>query len=348
MLRVGLTGGIAAGKSTVSRRLAALGAVVIDADAIAREVVEPGTPGFDAVVTEFGPSVVGADGSLDRPALGRLVFADDARREALNAIVHPLVYTRRTALVEAAPPDAVVVEDIPLLVENGLAAAYHLVVVVHAPERERIRRLVDDRGMAEADARARIAAQASDAERRAAADVWLDNVGDPATLETRVDDLWANRLVPFEENLRNGRPARLDPEALPESVPTDPTWPGQAERLAGRLARAAGEHTPQIRHVGPTAEPGRPAPDVIDLDVVVPDLVAADALVAAAARAGFVPMPPGRAGPGPDRRLVEADPGRPVNIRLKLLRDHVDRGDAPFDLGVSGSDRDPGSQEAQR
>lgn len=312
MLRVGLTGGIAAGKSTVSRRLTALGAIVIDADAIAREVVELGTPGFDAVVAEFGPGIVGADGSLDRPALGRLVFGDEARLAALNAIVHPLVYARRTALVEAAPVDAVVVEDVPLIVENGLGAAYHLVIVVHAPEDERVRRLVADRGMAESDARARIAAQATDDARRAAADVWLDNTGTPEDLEVRVDDLWVTRLVPFEDNLRHGRPARPDPAARPAPVPADLSWPAQAARLAARLAWVAGERALRIDHVGPTSEPGRPAPDVIDLDVVVPDRDAANALSADAPRAGFVPVPHGR-----DVRLDTADPGRLAQVHLR-------------------------------
>ena len=139
MLRVGLTGGIGSGKSEVSRRLVALGAVLIDADAIAREVVEPGTPGLAAVVAEFGEGVLRADGTLDRERLGSIVFADEAKLKRLNAIMHPLVGERTKELVEAAPPDAIVVHDVPLLTENDLAAAYDLVVVVDAPVEEQVR-----------------------------------------------------------------------------------------------------------------------------------------------------------------------------------------------------------------
>ena len=139
MLRVGLTGGIGSGKSTVARRLVEHGAVLIDADAIARQVVAPGTPGLQAVLTEFGESLRAPDGSLDRAALARVVFADESRRQALNAIVHPLVAAQRGELVDGAAPDAIVVEDIPLLIENNLGAVFHLVVVVSASAEERVR-----------------------------------------------------------------------------------------------------------------------------------------------------------------------------------------------------------------
>lgn len=313
MLRVGLTGGIAAGKSTVARRMDVLGAVVIDADVIAREVVEPGTPGFDAVVAEFGTGVVGADGGLDRPALGRLVFGDDDRRRALNAIVHPLVYARRQELVDTAPADAIVVEDVPLIVENDLGPAYHLVVVVHAPAEERVRRLVADRGMAEADARARVAAQATDDERRAAADVWLDNVGPRAAVESRVDDLWTGRLVPFEDNLRNRRPAHRDASST-APVPFDPTWAVQARRLAARLARVAGDRASRIDHVGPTSVRGEAAVDVISLEVAVADRAAAMAVARDAPEAGFVALPAQSS--AAEVMLSTADPKRPADARL--------------------------------
>ncbi|HZB67464.1 MAG TPA: dephospho-CoA kinase, partial [Ornithinibacter sp.] len=169
MLRVGLTGGIGSGKSTVSAQLASLGAVVVDADAVAREVVEPGMPAFAAVVERFGPEVLRPDGALDRPALGRLVFADPAALRDLEAITHPQIWARTEEIVAGARPDAVVVHDMPLLVEKGMGAEYHLVLVVGAAEEVRLRRLVDQRGMSEADARARIAAQADDDARRAAA-----------------------------------------------------------------------------------------------------------------------------------------------------------------------------------
>lgn len=190
MLRIGLTGGIGAGKSEVSRRLAARGAVIIDSDLIAREVVAPGTPGLAAVAAEFGPGVLLADGSLDRPALGRIVFADPARLAKLNAIVHPLVRARSDELASAAGPDAIVVHDVPLLAENGLAPLYDLVVVIDVPDAERLRRLVELRGTPEDEARARMAAQASREERLAVADLVLDNSGDLDQLAVRVDELW--------------------------------------------------------------------------------------------------------------------------------------------------------------
>lgn len=190
VLAVGLTGGIGSGKSTVARMLQAHGAVLIDADRIAREAVEPGTPGLARVVAEFGPGVLAPDGSLDRPALGAIVFADDERRATLNAIVHPLVKDRTAQLVGTLPDDAVVVHDVPLLVENGLAAQYDVVLVVDVPTETQVRRLVTDRGMAEEDARARIAAQATREERLAAADSVIDNSGDVASLDMQVDAVW--------------------------------------------------------------------------------------------------------------------------------------------------------------
>ncbi|MEU3433970.1 dephospho-CoA kinase [Streptomyces sp. NPDC006863] len=190
MLKVGLTGGIGAGKSEVSRLLVSYGAVLIDSDLISREVVEPGTPGLAAVVEEFGPAVLTADGALDRPALGALVFADDRRRAALNAIVHPLVGARAAELERAAPEDAVVVHDVPLLAENKLAPLYDLVVVVDASAETRLDRLVTLRGMTEADARARMAAQATREERRAVADLIVDNDGPREALDARVREVW--------------------------------------------------------------------------------------------------------------------------------------------------------------
>jgi dephospho-CoA kinase len=193
---VGLTGGIGAGKSVVAGRLAELGAVVIDSDRLAREVVEPGTDGLREVVEEFGREVLGPDGALDRPALGRLVFGDDAARRRLEAIVHPRVRARSAELIAAAPPDAVVVNDIPLLVESGIGAGFDLVVVVLAGEETRLRRLAGARGMTVEEARARMAAQATDEQRRAAADVVLDNDGSREDLLAAVDRLWYERLRP--------------------------------------------------------------------------------------------------------------------------------------------------------
>lgn len=187
---VGLTGGIASGKTEVARMLAAKGAVVIESDVLAREVVEPGTPGLAAVVDEFGPDVLASDGSLDRKRLAREVFTDPRARARLEAIVHPLVRERAAELVEAAPPDAVVVQDIPLLVETGQADRFEVVVVVDVPEQVQLERLTRLRGMTADEAKARIRAQASREERLAVADVVLTNSGDLAELGEQVDELW--------------------------------------------------------------------------------------------------------------------------------------------------------------
>jgi dephospho-CoA kinase len=195
VLRIGLTGGIGAGKSTVAALLAERGARVVDADRIAREVVEPGTPGLAAVVAEFGQDVLTADGALDRPALAALVFGDPAARARLDAVVHPLVRARAAELVAGAPADAVVVQDVPLLVETGQAGSFDLVLVVEAEPDVRVARLVD-RGLSAEDARARIASQATDEQRRAVADVVLRNDGDRDTLAAQVDRLWHERIGP--------------------------------------------------------------------------------------------------------------------------------------------------------
>jgi dephospho-CoA kinase len=189
MLRVGLTGGIGSGKSEVSRRLAALGAVVIDADRLAREVVEPGTDGYDAVLAAYGREVVAPDGGLDRAALARIVFADEQARRRLEAIVHPRVRAeaaRREAQAAAADPAAVVVHDVPLLVESGQSNGYDVVIVVDAPDEVRLARLVHQRGMSPAEAAARLAAQATRAQRLAAADVVIDNSGSLDQLDDAV------------------------------------------------------------------------------------------------------------------------------------------------------------------
>jgi dephospho-CoA kinase len=332
MLRVGLTGGIGAGKSTVAGRLAEHGAVLIDADRIAREVVAPGTEGLTEVVDAFGADMLAEDGSLDRPALAAVVFADDAARAKLNSIVHPRIGTRTAELLRAAPDDAVVVHDVPLLVENGLAPNYHLVIVVDAPVEQRVRRLVRDRGMSERDVRARIASQADEAARRAAADVWLDNGGTPDQVLADVDALWADRLVPFEANVRLGRyPSRGGPHL----VPYDPTWPEQAERIMARLRTAAGGSALRVDHVGSTAVPGLAAKNVIDVQIGVADLADADALAEPLARAGFPTLPDftrdtpypvdGEQGSDqPDqeewrkRMAASADPARWANVHLRV------------------------------
>ncbi|MEV6903116.1 dephospho-CoA kinase [Amycolatopsis sp. NPDC051372] len=322
MLRVGLTGGIGAGKSTVANRFAEHGAVLVDSDRIAREVVEPGTPGLAALVEAFGEDILSADGSLDRPALAAKAFADDASRKRLNGIVHPLVGARTAELMAEAADDAVIVHDIPLLVEGNLAPAYHLVVIVDAPVEVRVRRLVEARGMAEADARARIRAQASDEQRRAVADVWLDNGGAQDGVLAEVDALWADRLVPFEANLRLRKPR---PPMSPVIVPSDPTWPLQAERRLARLRQIAGKRLLRADHIGSTAVPGLPAKDVLDLQLTVPTSADADALAEPLADAGFPRLEgdwwddpqDGSAAPWPKRLHVGADPKRPVNLHVR-------------------------------
>jgi dephospho-CoA kinase len=190
MLLVGLTGGVGSGKSTVADRLARLGAVLVDADAIARSVVEPGTEGFAAIHEAFGDEIMGLDGSLSRHALAALVFRDPEARAQLEAIVHPRVRRQADLMTALAPDDAVVVHDVPLLVETGRAGDYDIVVVVDAPEADRIARLRVSRGWDEATTRARMAAQADREERLAVADEVIVNDGDLDHLMTLVDALW--------------------------------------------------------------------------------------------------------------------------------------------------------------
>ncbi|EEP70809.1 conserved hypothetical protein [Micromonospora sp. ATCC 39149] len=340
MLMVGLTGGIGSGKSAVAARLAGLGAVVIDSDRIAREVVAVGSAGLAEIVAAFGDTVLGPDGALDRAALGGVVFADEAARRRLEAITHPRVRARTAELAAAAAPDAVVVNDVPLLVEVGLAPTYHLVVVVQTEVVTRLARLARDRGMTRAEAERRIAAQADDARRRAVADVVLRNDGTLDELHAEVDRLWRDRLLPYEKNLRSRRVA--DPEGAGLTGP-DPTWPQQYARLAARIRHALAPADPRIDHIGSTAVAGLAARDVIDIQLTVPSLVEADGpLAERLAAAGFPRLPgqwwdsPRPAGSGRwEKRLHgSADPGRPVRLHLRaegspgwryalLMRDHL-------------------------
>ncbi len=329
MLRVGLTGGIGSGKSTAAARFVERGAVLVDSDRLAREVVAPGTGGLAEVVAAFGESILDAEGGLDRPALGAKVFGDSAALARLNAIVHPLVRARSSELVAAAPRGSIVVQDVPLLVEGGMAAHFPLVVMIHAEVEERVRRLVEHRGMPERDARARVAAQADDAARRAAADVWLDNSGTPEALNAAVDALWDTRLVPFAADLAAGRTAPWR-AAL---VDTDPQWPAAAARLVARVAAAAGEREREVAHVGSTAVPGLPAVDVIDLqlgvatrdDVHEVGTRLRDAGFGACGIAAGSPCcdwvaagSPSRDHPAPVRCYASADPGRPAHLRVHV------------------------------
>ncbi|MEU0515555.1 dephospho-CoA kinase [Amycolatopsis sp. NPDC006125] len=321
MLRVGLSGGIGAGKSTVAARLVEHGAVHVDADAIAREVVEPGTEGLAKVVEAFGADVLGEDGRLNRPALAAKAFADEDSRRRLNGILHPLIGARTAERMAEVPPDGIVLHDVPLLVEGGYAPNYHLVVIVDAPEETRVRRLTELRGMSEADARARIKAQASDEQRRAVADVWLDNSGAAEDVLSEVDRLWRERLVPFEENVRLRRPR---PPMPPKVVPYDGTWPAQAARALARLRLLTAGRALRVDHIGSTSVPGLPAKDVLDLQVTVSTLAQADEFADVLSDAGFLRAegewwddPQGGGERWEKRFHYGADPARPVNVHVR-------------------------------
>ncbi|OXM71834.1 MULTISPECIES: dephospho-CoA kinase [Amycolatopsis] len=319
MLRVGLSGGIGAGKSTVAARLVEHGAVHIDADAIAREVVEPGTEGLAKVVEAFGADVLGDDGGLNRPALAAKAFADEDSRRRLNGILHPLIGARTAERMARVPADGIVLHDVPLLVEGGYAPSYHLVLIVDAPVETRVRRLTELRGMSEEDARARIKAQASDEQRRAVADVWLDNSGPAGTVLSEVDRLWRERLVPFEENVRLRRPR---PPMPPELVPYDETWPAQAARALARLRLLTAGRALRVDHIGSTSVPGLPAKDVLDLQVTVSTLAQADEFADTLSDAGFVRAEGEWWDDGGGERWAKrfhygADPGRPVNVHVR-------------------------------
>lgn len=314
MLRVGLTGGIGSGKSTVSARLAEHGAVVVDADRLARAVVEPGTPGLAAVVERFGPAVVTAEGALDRAALAAVVFSDDRARRDLEAITHPLIEARTAELFASAPADAVLVHDMPLLVEKRLGPAYHLVAVVGASEQTRVDRLRTHRGMSRADARARIGAQASDVQRRDAADAWLGNDGTREEVVELVDALWREWLQPYERNLRSATPVLRAPDRPLTGTPVPD--PGRTDRLIGRVTHLLGDAV--VRAV--------PDPSGADvgLDVEVRDLAVVDTETGRRhlAAGGFVVLgrsgPDGTGRPAPGRlTLAGCDPARAVRVVVR-------------------------------
>lgn len=325
MLKIGLTGGIASGKSVVSSRLRELGAVLIDADVLAREVLRPGTPGLAGVVNAFGREILGEGGELDRARLAAVVFGDANRLAVLNGIVHPLVREQAAAMVAAAPKGAVVVQDIPLLVESGQGSAFHLVIVVDAPDSVRLRRMMEHRNMSEEEAAARMAAQASREARLAAADVVLDNSGELLHLHQQVDRLWADRLVPFAANLLHGR--RAPRAGGPVLVPPNPDWNRQASLLMARIHAAAPADILAVDHIGSTAIPGLEAKDVIDLQLAVEDLADADRIAPLLAAAGFPPWPnviadhprPSYPDPAHWRKRLHgnADPGRAVNLHIR-------------------------------
>jgi dephospho-CoA kinase len=321
MLRIGLTGGIGAGKSTVSATFSDCGGIIVDGDVIAREVVEPGTPGLGQLVEAFGEDILLPDGALNRPALAAKAFVDDERRAKLNSIVHPLVGRRRMEIIESVPDDAVVVEDIPLLVETGMAPMFPLVVVVTAAPETRVQRLIK-RGMDEADARNRIAAQAPEEQRRAIADVLLDNSGSQDELVEAARDLWHHRVVPLADNIRTRRTVTY-PWTL---VPYHPDWPAQAQRIVNRIQTACSPKVLRVDHIGSTAVPGLAAKDVIDIQVTVPSLDVADEIADALANAGYPRKEQitNDMAHTDDQALWQkrfhgaADPGRPVNVHVRV------------------------------
>jgi dephospho-CoA kinase len=337
MLRIGLTGGIGAGKSAVSATFAQCGAVIVDGDVISREVVQPGTEGLAALVEAFGDDILLPDGSLDRPALAAKAFRDDEARSKLNGIIHPLVGKRRSEIIASVTGnsgDVVVVEDIPLLVESGMAPLFPLVVIVHADVEVRLRRLVDQRGMPEDDARARIAAQASDEQRREVADIWFDNSGTQQDLVERAHEVWNNRILPFAHNLSAGQIARA-PARL---APPDPSWPDQARRIVNRLKTTCGHQALRVDHIGSSAVPDFPAKDVIDIQITVESLAVADELAEPLLSAGYPRVERiaedvvkddarstvDRYDRDDDPALwckrihASADPGRPTNVHIRV------------------------------
>jgi dephospho-CoA kinase len=326
VLKIGLTGGIASGKSVVASRLRELGAVLVDSDALAREAVEPGSPGLARVVDAFSSAILTPDGHLDRPRLGAHVFGNPDRLAVLNGIIHPLVRERAAALVAAAPVGAVVVQDIPLLVETGQASHFHLVLVVDAPDTARVERMVQHRHMTEVDARSRMSAQAAREDRLAAADVVLDNSGTKDELRDAVDRLWKFRLVPFAANLREGRVAPRTGGPVLTTARRD--WPAEAGRLLARLQTVAPDEIITLDHVGSTAVSGLDAKDVIDLQLGLRDMAVADRIAPLLAESGFPRWPgivldnPKPSHPDPadwvKRLHGSADPGRAVNLHVRI------------------------------
>lgn len=325
MLHLGLTGGIGSGKSTVASRLRELGAVVLDADAIAREVVAKGEPALARIAERFGADLLTDEGELDRPGLGRVVFGDPAALRDLEEITHPAIWERTARLREEARAagSRVLVHDMPLLVEKSMGAEYHLVLVVDTDVETRVSRLVEHRGIPEEDARARMRAQVSDTERRAAADVVVDNNGTPDETLAQVDRLWTERLTPFADNLAAGRRAARPTEVTLHDP--DLAWPETAERLIARVRHGLGERVVTADHVGSTAVTGLVAKDVIDLQLGVASMTDADdpTFVEALAALGYprsahIDHDNAKDGTSwPKRFHAYSDPGRMTHVHVR-------------------------------
>lgn len=322
-MNVGLTGGIGAGKSTVARLLAQLGAVVVDSDVLAREVVEPGTDGLAAVIDAFGPEVLDSEGAMDRAAVAQHVFSDESARRRLEEIIHPRVRVRAAELTAQAPGDAIVVQDVPLLAEVGLAPTFDLVLVITADFEVRLDRLAE-RGLDRSEASARIRAQAPDSVRLAVADAVIDNSHAVEATEGALATLWRDRLVPFEDHKR--RRAVVRPTGPVEIVPYESQWAARFERLAARLRYLLGEDALRIDHIGSTSVPGLVAKDIIDVQVSVADLTVADEFADRLAESGFPYVNVGHDSPKPfapdpsewDKRLHGGtDPANRCHIHIR-------------------------------
>lgn len=298
-LLLGLTGGIGAGKSTVAALLADRGAGIVDADRIAREVVEPGEPALEALRREFGDAVLADDGTLDRAVLAGLAFATEERTAALNAIMHPAIAQRTAARLTEYAHLPVVVHDVPLLVENGMTGNYHLSLLVDVPEETRLERLTTSRGLDREDAQRRIRAQATDAQRHLACDAALDNAGTQERLQEQVADLWENRIEPFRRNRAAGTPAQPLPLTVTEAGE-------EAQRAAGTRLTARLERTASRAGLPATAS-ASPSADGIVIDLRVPDGTDPAAVAAVLRETGYAPE---------GDRWLTTDPGRPAAVTL--------------------------------
>lgn len=320
VFQIGLTGAIAAGKSTVAAMFARLGCKIIDADEIAREVVQPGASALEQIVARFGSQIINASGNLDRGGLGRIVFNDSRALQDLNQIVHPAVARRTAELVAELNPGDVVVHDVPLIAENQLENRYHLVVVAQAPEPVRLKRLVDRRGMSPADALARIRAQASDTDRARIADYIVDTSGSIETTRASLTHLFEGRIRTFAQNINQGRPAPRQGIRLLPGPGAPRTWSVQAQQIAARIefalqSRCTGSRVDlQIDHVGSTAIPGMWGQDIIDLQLVLPPGADIAGVQERLRAAGYPHQPQASIGSSGIYLHQSADPGRAVNL----------------------------------
>lgn len=320
MLQVAVTGGIGSGKSTVVAAFAGLGAFVVDADQLAREVVAPGTPGLRSIVDRFGKEILDGE-ALDRAGLARIVFADRSALHDLEQITHPLIRQRYEEIVSEAPSDSIIIHEVPLLVEKDLARQYQLTINVETLLDVRRARL-EQRGLTPSDIDARLGLQVSDEERRSRCDVTMTNNEEPSSLQNKLHDLWRNRIKPFGENLALNRLAPR--QARAEILPYQSEWPNAAARLIERLEYQLPDA--HIAHVGSTSVPGLGAKDVIDIQVSVSELN--DRYDDPMRRAGFVLNPDvNRDVPRPSaaeevwakRFYQSCDPARPANVHMRVF-----------------------------